>query len=50
MNFKISSYLIHNNDKERKVFRENIKNLMESLNINLSLISKQKYHTKVFLI
>lgn len=48
MNFNTSSYLIHNNDKERKVFRENIKNLMKSLNINLSLISKQEISYKGF--
>ena len=46
MNFKISSYIIHNNSVERKVLRKEIKNLIESLNINLKQISDQKIHNK----
>lgn len=46
MNFKISSYIIHNNSIERKVLRKEIKNLIKSFNINFKLISEQKIHKK----
>ena len=45
---KTSAFIIHNNSKKRKVFREEIQNLLESLKINLNYISEQKIYSQEF--
>ena len=45
---KTSAFIIHNNSNDRKVFREEIKNLLESLEINLNYISDQKIYTQEY--